>query len=100
MSSTRGDSRKVQLQWSHAYSSVETKLTSAANSLSLSCFNGATLTHAWKQDLGYRTVGVELSASMEPRLLKRGNLELIEGQTPLSELQWSHAYSSVETARI
>ena len=64
---------KGLLQWSHAFSGVETRKTSTNQSK-------------------------RLSPSMEPRLFRRGDVP----PTPIpvtydTSLQWSHAFSGVET---
>ena len=82
--------------------SAERGNQSARNSLgrliALSCFNGATLSRAWKPSgpCGRHSVGA--AASMEPRSAERGNGELWKLPRASSvTLQWSHAQPSVET---
>jgi len=61
------------LQWSHAFSDVETHGLSES-ALCMSRFNGATPSQTWK--LRFAEPPFVLSrASMEPRLLRRGNVD-------------------------
>jgi len=81
---------------------MEPRLLRRGNSLALGkvqfckSFNGATPSQTWKRVEPIRASGVG-AASMEPRLLRRGNItwEIL----PLDDdgLQWSHAFSDVET---
>jgi len=135
-----------RLQWSHAFSDVEThrpglpalrlcrfngatpsqtwKRRAAAHWQAGNCgFNGATPSQTWKLRRPTRTRRTGQNASMEPRLLRRGNIaghflpqvavNRFNGATPsqtwkhlyryslhvsIPELQWSHAFSDVETA--
>jgi len=62
------------LQWSHAFSDVETQTSQNWRRPAHLCFNGATPSQTWKL---WRELldGLDaLRASMEPRLLRRGNL--------------------------
>jgi len=85
------------LQWSHAFSDVETPVARTLRSP----FGWLQWSHAFSDVETIRKSGKaqsQATASMEPRLLRRGN----PIETPFSiitlKLQWSHAFSDVETA--
>jgi len=89
---------KSELQWSHAFSDVETMGTTPEANCPRRCFNGATPSQTWKQTSHAGQTPGSL-ASMEPRLLRRGNMLISPEGTIRNVLQWSHAFSDVETWR-
>jgi len=110
----------TSLQWSHAFSDVET-MTPSPRAWAYRSFNGATPSQTWKQwrwrqtwrrQAGFNGATPSQTwkpgdqpavfrrgavASMEPRLLRRGNHDVNEGEADSMALQWSHAFSDVET---
>jgi len=140
-----GSRASMMLQWSHAFSDVETGIRTADVTKLAECFNGATPSQTWKpasrkriadQIAGFngatpsqtwkRLVSRQVlrqwrrfngatpsqtwkheggyvgagggNASMEPRLLRRGNTtSSVLLANALRRLQWSHAFSDVET---
>ncbi len=115
--------REDGLQWGHASSSVERRLSWQRASSSGGRFNGATLLQAWRGHDNSQRIDYPASASMGPRFFKRGeNIRAskkpasgrsFNGATLLQawrvyangvedaycdELQWGHASSSVESS--
>jgi len=43
------------------------------------------------------TIATAVTASMGPRLFRRGNLEYLMGMCGYKRLQWGHVFSDVET---
>ena len=95
----RGDAPRCELQWGHAFVSVET-------------YRAVTVTDRWPRlQWGHAFVSVEtlltpvaaieaIEASMGPRFCKRGNAaKWAKELSELYELQWGHAFVSVETYR-
>jgi len=65
------------LQWSHAFSDVETD-SAVGMAGPLMRFNGATPSQTWKPAADAHGTPPDLGASMEPRLLRRGNLQCFD----------------------
>jgi len=88
--------RSVPLQWSHAFSDVETQdERDEARAVATTSMEPRLL----RRGNGVLGSGVETGGitSMEPRLLRRGNGFSASQAAFQNGLQWSHAFSDVET---
>ena len=63
---------RIELQWSHVLTNVETPVAARRGKSKPGCFNGATSSRTWKPVTRLPTRG-SLPASMEPRPHERGN---------------------------
>jgi len=87
-----------ELQWGRGFSSAETRTTVRAGA-AVSRFNGAADSHPRKRGGLVPRVPEPLTASMGPRILIRGNPEVLGAMVDGPVLQWGRGFSSAETSR-
>ena len=86
-----------ELQWGHVFSDVEINGKRKGTRAEAGRFNGATSFQTWKWEQHDALSAHVLSASMGPRLFRRGNRFQVDCMEPTSKLlQWGHVFSDVE----
>ncbi len=72
---------------------------SASRSTPSPCFNGATSFQTWKSSFVISKASILTTASMGPRLFRRGNDGTEQVLTIALKLQWGHVFSDVEKSQ-
>ncbi len=89
----------TKFQWSHGFSTMETKIGEARPAKAWEGFNGATVFQPWRPLITKRPAAAKrILVSMEPRFFNHGDaLRFFAIGFRWERFQWSHGFSTMET---